>query len=1177
MSVEQGTRLEELTPGALVRGIVPHGPVQIEHVKWQGTSAITVFYTDEDGAPGTTVLYRENQPALTLVNASSVYSFTADSSLFRLAAEAYRIHMAGEFDPLIAVTTSDLDPLPHQLRAVYEEMIDRRPLRFVLADDPGAGKTIMAGLYIKELVLRGDVARCIIVVPGGLVDQWQDELLSKFGLSFHILTRSDVEASPDGNPFLRHPMLLVRMDFLARNEDLLAHLKATDWDLAIVDEAHRMSANYFSGELKKTKRYELGQTLGTVSRHLLLMTATPHSGKPESFQLFMALLDGDRFEGRYREGVHSSNVDGLMRRMVKEELLTFEGKPLFPDREAQTIAYQLSDAERELYEAVTAYVKEQMGRVQRMKQEGQGKRGNMIGFALTVLQRRLASSPEAIYRSLERRRKRLETKRHELATGGDQATTLDHHLEKLEGLVDIDYDDDDLEELDSGQTEQVEEQLVDGLTTAETIEQLDVEIFDLKRLEAAARAVRNSGVDVKWAELRKVLDDAPEVRDGDERRKIIVFTEHRDTLEYLVEKIRGLIGRDEAVVSIHGGIAREKRRDVQERFTTNKDVVVLVATDAAGEGLNLQQAHLMVNYDLPWNPNRLEQRFGRIHRIGQKEVCRLWNLLAADTREGEVYRRLLEKIEEQKKVYDGKLFDVLGKVFEEVSLKDMIMEAVIDGDRPEVRDRLNQVIDDTVSEGIDRLIAERAMYRTPMDIEDVNDARRRIEEAKARKLQPGYIQSFFLKAFELYGGQIQPREHGRYEISRVPQRLRDADRPRGLGAPLQEKYERVCFKREDIHPEGLSRATLVAPGHPLIDSVIAVVLEDHRALLKEGAVLVDDNDSLEDPFVVVALFEELRDGHEETLSKRFGFAAVNEAGAIKPAGHAPWTDCRVPTSDEREQISALLQQEWLKRRVEKDVTDWAIAEDMHSWSQEWKERQSERATREEALVKERLLAEINYWDQLEGELKEARVAGKKLKISPETAHQRARDLEGRLSSRLSAIELSTFVAPVPPVVAGAALVVPAGFLERVAGKRHEPPDVYARETKEVDERAIAAVMAAERELHRHPEEMPHNNKGFDISSQTPDGGTIIIEVKGRIAGANNFIITRSEVNAGLEVSDYRLALVRVSPEGPEHDEVRYCNDPFEAIDVSTFRQGPFETATLTVDWDPLWKAGSAPF
>jgi len=314
---------------------------------------------------------------------------------------------------MLAITTSDIQPLPHQLRAVYGELLPRTPLRFLLADDPGAGKTIMAGLYIKELILREDVRRCLIVAPGGLVDQWQDELYLKFGLAFEIFTPQLGETMFGTSAFEQHPLLIARMDQLARNEDLLAELAKSEWDLVVVDEAHRMGAHYFGGKLEKTKRFQLGERLGEVARHLLLMTATPHSGKEDDFQLFLTLLDRDRFEGKYQAKIHAADTSGVMRRMVKEDLLTFDGKPLFTERIAETVPYELTELEQDLYEQVTTYVREGMNRAEKLD----GKRRNTVGFALTVLQRRLASSPEAIYRSLERRVARLERRKQEILDG----------------------------------------------------------------------------------------------------------------------------------------------------------------------------------------------------------------------------------------------------------------------------------------------------------------------------------------------------------------------------------------------------------------------------------------------------------------------------------------------------------------------------------------------------------------------------------------------------------------------------------------------------------------------------------------------------------------------------------------------------------------------------------------
>ena len=392
-TAEDAMKLEDVTPGAQITGISGDAPVTVVATTWIGGNALRLTYRTASQKLDERLLYRDHEPRLELAKRSAAYDLTADAATFKLAAEALRIRMAGRFDPMLAVHTSDLEPLPHQIQAVYGELIQRTPLRFLLADDPGAGKTIMAGLYIKELMLRGDLERCLIVAPGGLVEQWQDELREKFGLTFELLTRQLADAEPDGNVFARHNLLIARMDQLSRSDEFKEQLERADWDLVVVDEAHRMSAHYFGNELKKTKRYQLGELLGKTTRHFLLMTATPHAGREEDFQLFMALLDTDRFEGRYRDAVHTVNTDGLMRRMVKEDLKTFEGKPLFPERRAYTVAYELSEDEKILYDAVTEYVRDQMNLADRLRDAGDKKRGFTVGFALTVLQRRLASSP----------------------------------------------------------------------------------------------------------------------------------------------------------------------------------------------------------------------------------------------------------------------------------------------------------------------------------------------------------------------------------------------------------------------------------------------------------------------------------------------------------------------------------------------------------------------------------------------------------------------------------------------------------------------------------------------------------------------------------------------------------------------------------------------------------------
>ena len=1164
--------LEDLTPGAQVRGVVPGAAVTVVAVRWHGTNAVTLTFRDGSGNVHERLIYRDHQSSLVLDQAAAVYAFDGDGALFRVAAEALRIRMAALFDPLLAVTTSDLDPLPHQIQAVYGELIPRTPLRYLLADDPGAGKTIMAGLYIKELLLRGDLARCLIVAPGGLVEQWQEELLDKFGLRFDLLTRTMIDATIDDNVFARYPLLIARMDQLSRDEDLQHRLEGSDWDLVVVDEAHRMSAHYFGSELKTTKRYELGRLLGRIARHLLLMTATPHAGKEEDFQLFMALLDSDRFEGRFRDGVHSIDTKGLMRRMVKEELRTFEGKPLFPERRAYTLPYELSPGEQDLYEAVTQYVREQMNRAEQLKAAGEGRRGNTVGFALTVLQRRLASSPQAILRSIERRRTRLQGRRAEMSSDGTR-TTLTTRLDELLGR-DSDISDSDLDDLTGEELEQAEEDVVDAASAATTLAELDKEIAVLTDLEEIARRVRNAGTDKKWTELRGLLLDEEAMYEADgTRRKIIIFTEHRDTLNYLVEQIRELLGRDEPVVSIYGGVAREARRAAQELFTQDKDTLVLVATDAAGEGLNLQRAHLMVNYDLPWNPNRIEQRFGRIHRIGQTEVCHLWNLVASETREGAVFIRLLEKIEEQRRAYDGKIFDVLGEAFEGRPLRDVLIEAIRYGDQPEVRARLDEVIDAEVGVGLDKLLAERALHHDLLADADIQELRLRMEEARARRLQPHYVQAFFTEAFQLLGGRMAARESGRFEITHVPAEIRDRDRITGVGAPVLRQYERICFARADVRLQGKPRAALVAPGHPLLHAVVDLIIERYGTLLKQGAVLVDGNDPGEQPRLLVALTQEITDGNrpQRTVSKRFDFVEMYPDGQVSSAGPAPYLDYRQVTSEERNAVAEVIGQPWLSGGAEEMAVSWAVEHGVSEHLDEVRDRVSKTVDRTRNEVRRRLTQEINYWDTRHADLLDQQASGRSLKIRPETAEKRARDLERRLEIRLSELGADEALSPLPPVVAGGALVVPQGYLDRILGRRDQPVATYAKNTEEVDRRAIAAVMAAERRLGRDPQEMPHNNPGYDIRSLTQDGHWVFVEVKGRILGAEDFFITRNEVLYGKNADQYRLALVSVHPDGAPLDELRYLLDPFTGLEF-----GDFSADGVRGNWADMWAKGDRP-
>lgn len=1181
-------RLEELQPNAAVRGILPDQLVTVVSVQWFGTQALELTYKGPTGRVANELLYRTDEPRLEVVEQGRPWSFDGDGRLFRLVSEAHRIRLAHLFDPVLAVHTSLVEPLPHQITAVYEAMLPRQPLRFLLADDPGAGKTIMAGLFIKELIARGDLKRCLVVCPGSLAEQWQDELYRRFQLSFEILTNDKLEAARTGNWFLENNLVIARLDKLSRDEDVQEKLQAPDcqWDLVVCDEAHKMSATIFGGEVKYTKRYHLGKLLSGLTRHFLLMTATPHNGKEEDFQLFLALLDGDRFEGRFRDGVHQVEISDLMRRMVKENLLKFDGTPLFPERIAYTVPYRLSESEARLYKEVTEYVRDEFNRAEALAND---KRAGTVGFALTILQRRLASSPEAIYQSLRRRSERLQKRLRELEILQRGAQT--EAFATVSPALDAD-EVEDLEDAPDNEVEAAEEEVLDQATAARTIGELKAEIATLSRLESLALAVRRSGEDRKWIELASLLgeifssDSGPkEPSNGvtrvvpSPRQKLVIFTEHRDTLTYLEARVTTLLGRKDAVVLIHGGMGREERMKAQESFRHDPEVQVLLATDAAGEGINLQRAHLMVNYDLPWNPNRIEQRFGRIHRIGQTEVCHLWNVVAEETREGDVYYTLLKKLEQARQALGGQVFDVLGKIqFEGRPLRELLIEAIRYGERPEIRARLTQAIANAVDTSqLQNLIEERALAHDVMDVSRVARIREDMERAAARRLQPFYIESFFLEAFSQLGGTARQREPRRYEVTHVPAPVRNRDRLIGTGEPVLPRYERIAFEKTLIAPQGEPLAAFVCPGHPLLDSTLDLTLERHRDLLRRGSILVDDRDSGTVPRVLFYLEHAVQDasvisnGDRRTISKQMLYVELDEAGTARHLHYAPYLDYR-PLSDGEPKVDALFSRpefSWITRDLEQKALGHAIAEVVPEHLKEVRDRRYAWIEKARAAVKDRLTKEIGYWDHRAEELKIHEQAGRpNARVNSQEARRRADELQGRLQKRMEQLDLEAQVSALPPVALGGLVIVPAGLLAQMTGSPL-PTSALAVDTQAAAARARSIVMEVERSLGFEPSDREFEKLGYDIESREPSTGCLrFIEVKGRVSGAATITVTKNEILYSLnKPEDFILAIVEFL-DGVNH-RVHYVRRPFQ-------REPDFGVTSVNYDFPELMLRAESP-
>ncbi len=1128
-------RLEDIRPDSVVCGIESE-PVTIVTTEMYGNVVLKVVYRDGRGHLHESMLYRDQEASLSCQESPSLpWSFDADGGLLRLASEAWRISYAWLFDPYLAVHTSDIDPLPHQISAVYQEMLPRIPLRYILADDPGAGKTVMTGLLIKELQARGDCKRCLVVCPGSLAEQWQDELFQKFHLQFEIFSASVLNNAVTHNAFAEVNCGIARLDKLARSEELQEKLKATEWDLIVVDEAHKLSATVSGGVVRATRRFQLGRLLSNITRHYLLLTATPHNGKEEDFQLFLSLVDQDRFGGVTRTGAQAINVTDIMRRLVKEELLKFDGTPLFPERHAVTVNYTLSSLEAKLYEAVTGYVQNEFNRAEKLNSE----RRTTVGFALMVLQRRLASSPEAIYQSLHRRRERLEDRLREERLGL-RARGLEQERPDLVRLVE------DEDEYTDSEIESAEDTVSDAASASQTVEELEAEISTLRELEDLAEKVRASGTDRKWEELSGLLQDKAMFDQDGVREKLIIFTEHKDTLRYLEGKIASLLGSDKKVVRIDGSMLRAERRKVEELFRQDRDVFVLVATDAAGEGLNLQRAHLMINYDLPWNPNRIEQRFGRIHRIGQTRSCWLWNMVASETREGHVFKTLFAKLEQERQDLGGRVFDVLGKIsFDNKPLRELLVEAIRHGSEQNVQRDLQKRISKALdTKHLHRLLQEYVLTSDVMDAHIVASIRENMERMEARRLQPYFIEAFFREAFRFLGGSMSAREKGRYEIGHVPAVVRRQDMATGTREPVLTRYERVCFDKQ--FRAGKVPAAFICPGHPLMEAVLTCVKERLSPLLRRGAVLVDESDAGEEARLLFYIEQSLADGvilpdgNKRLISRRFHFVEISESGQAHDAGQAPYLDYRpASAAEQRAAIAHAGQCAMLGNSAEAMAITHAVTTLLPPHLKEVRTRRLALVEKTAKAVEMRLTAEIRHWDSQAAELRIREQAGKRnARLNAQQAERRAEELAERMKVRLAELEAERHISAKPPLIVGGCLVIPKGLLARLLGGKTESgeqklcQDAQAR--KEIETAAMQAVMTLERRLGYDPRDVSAEKCGYDIESRvlSPAGEVLsmrLVEVKGRARGAAETItVTRNEQLTALNRPDnYILAIVTV--------------------------------------------------
>ncbi len=988
------------------------------------------------------------------------HTFEASPKLFRLAVEALRTHLAHAFDPQFAVSVSQVDPLPHQLDAVYRHLLPLPRIRFLLADDPGAGKTIMAGLLLRELMQREDVSRVLVLCPKALTDQWRREMWERFRERFELVTGDMVSSSFGQNVWVENDRVVASVD-LAIQEHILPGLEQSRWDMVIFDEAHKLSAYRYGarGKIDKTKRYRLAEELADRTKHLLLMTATPHKGDPENFRLLLSLLDDKAFASQ--AGVESAlNQDQspYFLRRTKEAMKHFDGRPLFLPRHVRTMAYELQEHERQLYDAVTEYVSTGLAKAEQVEQ---GQRRN-VTLALIVLQRRLASSFYAMTRSLERRRDRL-TEELKEARAGRAVTSRGNS-------IDYDPDDDDFEEISS----EVEAAL-SGASAARTPKELEEEIQLLGQLLNLAEATRAKGPEQKLVELEQAITEQTV---ADRNEKILIFTEHRDTLEYLTQKLRE---RGYHVCNIHGGMKLADRIAAEKEFRSPAQF--MVATEAAGEGINLQFCKVMINWDLPWNPNRLEQRMGRIHRYGQEFEVNVINLVAADTREGAVMQRLLEKLERMKDALGpDHVYDVISSIFEagQISLDRLIREAITN------RRSMEEILAEL--DIIENPAAIRAVRDTMSDalatnFIDTTSLLLEERDSKERRLTPEFVERFFVDGLRHLKGRVAAGGDRDWRIDFVPQTIRREVRAANTGE-FGTDGRIITFNKERLRRE--PPAEFSAPGHPLFDAVLGHVLEEGRPALAAGTVFLDKE--AREPYLVWLLEAAVVNGEDEEVHRRL--LALRQRGDTF-ARVTPGVLLDLPPADSAPAIP-----EGLKAIADSEA---AIAKASDLYTAEYLEEVTGEQERRASIVEDALQRSVNdnlsaLQLQLDRQY-EDQAAGKDMGIAIRTTNEQIDNLTEGLNRRRQSLRRQKVTAIQTPRVVGVAGVIPGPVpkvMEQGGGG----------DNTTVEMAAMNFVMDYERAQGREPVDVSKTGVGCDVRSTAPDRSVRYIEVKGHAAAGD---------------------------------------------------------------------------
>jgi len=971
--------------------------------------------------------------------------FTAKGLETFLLVESIRFRFSSIFDPLLAMNISKIDPLPFQIEAVYGYILKLPRIRFLIADDPGAGKTIMSGLIIKELKLRGIATRILIVVPGHLKDQWRRELKEKFQETFVVIDRNVIENLYGENPWQKENQVIVSMDF-AKQEDILPSLNSVQWDLIIVDEAHKMAAYKYGDKLSKTERYKLGEVLSKTSDHLLFLTATPHKGDRENFRLFLDLLIPGFFATQELIEESLKNKDNpLFIRRLKEDLKDFEGRPIFTNRFPITIKFRLSESEKKLYNEVSKYIVSQYNKALKMDKK------RNVAFALLILQRRMASSTYALLQSLERRKRKLE----EL-------------LRKSESVKEApSFDIEEVDDYAEGERWKQEEKW-ETLTVATTKEELQSEIDTINVLIEKAKEIIDNEEEVKLKELKKAIEEGfKKIKEMKGNEKILIFTESKDTMDYLVKKIKYW---GYSVNFIHGGMSLEERINAEKIFRDKTQI--MVATEAAGEGINLQFCHLMINYDIPWNPTRLEQRMGRIHRYGQQKDVYIFNLVAEDTREGQVLSKILDKLEEIRNALGSdKVFDVIGDVFYGKNLYQLILEAVANArSMDEIIKELDIKVDPEYIAQIKDILGESLATRYI----DYTRIKEMAEKAKEYRLIPEYVEEFFKKAMKFLGSDLKVRKDGFIAIDSIPseiKRIAENSNFKARYGNILKSYPKVTFDKEIAfrNPD----VEFISFGHPLLEALIEWLIQNYYEKFKKGAVFEDPSGKYNG---ILWFFEgEVKDGKGEVVGKKiltiYQDFKTKSLSEVNPA--ILWDF--VPLNN----ISVNFQYSFLGKNK---VSEYSI-EILESYKKELLEERKRQTEIKRKYGIKSLEYLINELDADLAELYERETKGEKVDLAIKNKKERKEHYENALKTLKKEIEQEQNLLISMPKFLGAILVKPTSSEEMVSDE-------------EIEKIGIEVAMEYEKSQGRKPEDVSKENLGFDIRSKGKDE-IRYIEVKAR--------------------------------------------------------------------------------